>query len=678
MNRRNRFHWMALAFAGISLLCVNNAQALTVQEILTMSSQGLSEDVLVTVIRSSTELPELTEEDLATLKEANISDRVIEAIGQRKAELNPPSDSQENQENQETSQDSEQTKDSESEQEVVATDPNTTPALPVSSEVIGDNTILAPVETSNLPVIFRKFFKEAYETYIVQAEIARRYAELKDETDSERASDAELPKVEQWRVQIATAPISSLESCLALADEIKPGIHTSLGAALNQCIGLALDALNAPAMSAVYLDTALQSASTIQDYTGTFNVFLKNAHLTDYTSTAPELIFEHTADITEDSLQAFHYFIAYSLIYGPYPDTEKARSLLLSIQEGDVYFARSRILLATLAVRAPEFKFKTAAEYLQTAIKTLDNLKPQDNTSFELTNSAWLALARIAFENHAYDMASVFYQKVDTNSHHLKDALIENAWGELFSGHHAKALAITHALKSPWFKKTWLPDRQLIESSAWLGLCHYKRAETSLEELRQTALSDSSLLKAYMAQTPNRDFYNQVIQHAENPEGSALPERIYYRVISDSTFKILHHSVSRLSRERKQLSQYVGPAFTSWPKLQTVYDDAIRQRQLVISTYLAKIYENTLSELHALDISASQIAIEIRLARRHREAECLKIVAAGGECRTTHEVQEVTSIEKSDRDNYWTFDGEFWRDELHHYVSGVTSLCEKE
>ena len=669
MNRKIRSHWMTLAFAGISLLCATNAQALTVQEILTMSSQGLSEDVLVTVIRSSTDLPDLTEENVAALKDASISDRVIEAIGVRKAELNP----QESQDLQQGSKISET--DSVSQD---ATTPDTAPALPVSSDVIGDHTILAPVESSNLPVIFRKFFKDAYETYTVQAEIAKRYAALKTETDSERASDAELPKVEQWRNQIAISPISSLESCLAMADEIKPGTNTALGAALNQCIGLALDALNAPGMSAVYLDTALQSTASIPDYTETFRIFLKNAHLTDYTSTGPMQIYAHATEITEDGLQAFQYFIAYSLIYGPYPDIELAQQLLTQLKDGDIYYVRSRILLATLVVRAPEFRFKTAAEYLQSAIKTLEELKVQDNTTYELTNNAWLALARIAFENHAYDMAGAFYQKVDINSHHLKDALVESAWGQLFSGHHAEALSITHALHSPWFKKTWLPDRQLIEASAWLGLCNYSMAQSALENLRQTALADSSQLKAYMAQTPNRDFYNQVIQHAENPENSSLPEHIYYRVISDSTFKMLHHSVSRLGRERRQLSQYVGPAFTSWPKLQSVYDDAIHQRQQIIASYLAKIYENTLSELHALDISASQIAIEIRLAQRRKEADCLRIVAAGGECKSTQQTTQVSSIEKSDSENYWKFDGEFWRDELNHYVSGVTSLCENK
>ena len=101
----------------------------------------------------------------------------------------------------------------------------------------------------------------------------------------------------------------------------------------------------------------------------------------------------------------------------------------------------------------------------------------------------------------------------------------------------------------------------------------------------------------------------------------------------------------------------------------------ITLRQQIIATYLAKIYENTLSELHALDISASQIAIEIRLAQRRKEAECLRIVAAGGQCQSADQTPQVSSLEKSDSENYWTFDGEFWRDELHHYVSGVTSMC---
>lgn len=94
-----------------------------------------------------------------------------------------------------------------------------------------------------------------------------------------------------------------------------------------------------------------------------------------------------------------------------------------------------------------------------------------------------------------------------------------------------------------------------------------------------------------------------------------------------------------------------------------------------MSNIIAGIYEKTLTELHSLDISASQIAIEIRLAERQREAECLKIVAAGGKCESKSTLESAAAIQKSETDAYWNFDGEFWRDEIHYYVSGVSSMC---
>ena len=656
----------AACFLAVSMaFAPADAHALSLQDIIVMMQQGVSDDVIITVINGANDLPAMTKEDYQALNQAGVSMKVAAAVAKRRKVL-------------ETSGDAmaapatpapvvpEPVVPAPVVPEPVAPAPVVpepvvpAPVVPASSNTglvpilpEGENVILAPIESSNVPLVFRKFFEEAYEVYSVESEV---------------------PKVIGYRRQIDTQPISALESCLTLAEQSQAPLDTPLGAALNQCIGLALQKLNAPAMAAAYLDQALQSKAQLQDFTPTLEAFLVTAHASDYTSTAPLKIKEHAELVTDSGRHAYLYFIGYSLVYGPQPDPVLAKKLLSNVPKGTIYYPRARILLATLAVRAPEYKFKTAAEYLNEAIEALSGFE-DDNTAFELKNTAWLALARIAFENHAYDVADTFYRRVDIRSHHLRDALLEDAWGQLFAQNHANALALTHALRAPIFKKAWLPDLLLLEAGAYLGLCRYEMADHALEALRNTVLADASSLKEYLAQTPSRDYYNQVIRHAENPEKSALPASIYYRVINDNTFRAVHRSIRLLSQERAALSQHAGPAFTSLPQLQAVYDNAIAQRQQFMATLLAGIYDKAASELHALDISASQIAIEIRLAQRQREAACLKIVASGGQCETPHSVSDQVTFQKRDTDAFWTFDGEFWRDEIRAYVSGVSSLC---
>lgn len=702
-----------------------SASALTADEIIMMSKQGLPEEMLITIIKNATDLPP---RDLATrtqLENAGIDARVISAIfdtpaasplpdvpvtDEKKRTPAGPQDpladtalfddmpAQKNQtsasagrpddplrdagplpEDETTSQRS-RAKDTTPDQlpqaatpaqpEISASAPPAAPVLPA----IGDNTILAPVESSNVPLVFRKYFEEAYETYNVEAEVARRYAMLQSDTASERAYDAEVPRVIGYRNAIPENPVGSLESCLSLADKMKPSMDTPLGAALNQCIGLALEKLDAPAMAAAYLDRALQSKAKLSEFSATLEAFLRTAHISDYTSTDPLRIKDHAGEVSDSARQAFLYFIGYSLVYGPKPDTTLAKQILANVTGTSIYRARARILLATLAVRAPEFKFKTAAEYLNEALRTLETL--ESGEAFELRNTAWLALARIAFENHAYDMADTFYRNVDVNSHHLRNAMLENAWGMVFAQKFPQALALSHALRAPSFRLAWLPDLQLLEASAFLGLCRYDQAEHALEALKHDVLSQGNALRTYMARVPQKDYYNQILRHADATDASMMPDLAYRRVLSDSVFRALHRSLRLLSDERQALSQHVGPGFLSWPKLQAVYDEMILQRQQYMSVVLSGIFDSALTELHALDISASQIAIEIRLARRQREAECLKIVAAGGQCKQAQTQQDGATFTKRANEAYWTFDGEFWRDELWSMMSGITSVCE--
>ena len=628
MGRLIRTLCMAAACVGTLCAGASGAWAITVAELAALADQGKDSAAMMAAISQDLDVPQLSDGDIENLRSHGVPDEVISALQARNVS---------------------------------------------QTDNYGGIPMVAPVESSNLPVVLRKFFQDTYETYIIESEVARRYAQLKDETASERASDAELPKVELWRQRIDDNPLGALEACLAMAENFKPDAKSALHAALSQCIGLALDKLDAPAMSAAYLDEALQSDYKAPEYAKTLAVFLKNAHQTEYSSSAPLRIYEHTDEVDSAQRQSFMYFIAYNLVYGPETDPARALEILSKMETGDIYYARALLLAATLLVRAPDFKFKTAADLLQTALTELDKIN--DSATFELTNMAWLALARIAFENHAYDMADAFYRKVDINSHHLRDVIVEDAWGRLFSGHHAEALAMTHALEAPYFDKVWAPDKQVIEAAAYLGLCRYDQAAGTLSVFRENALSDAARLKAYLAQTPARDFYGQIVSHAQNPDTSALPGRIYYRVLADHEFNRVHRRIRKLGEERRQMGQYVGAGFTHWPGLQAKYDEEIAQRQQLMATILSRVYDKALSELHALDITASQIAIEIKLAQRRREAECLRIVAAGGQCETEIIESSEASFTKRDNEVFWNFNGEFWRDEILHYVSGVTSMC---
>lgn len=719
MKRWIRTLITSLVLAGAVSLVPCDVKALSLQEILVMSGQGLSEDVLITVINSSNDIPRLGPEDYEALTGAGLTTKTVDAIAARRKALDEQSAAQESDQADaagdkadagtevettpndvaenapeteqepaqetapETSAENAQTEPDEDSSE--STQPQAVDAAPAETaaletdvslvpiQAVGDDTVLAPIESSNVPIVFRKFFEEAYETYSVQAEVARRYARLRDETASERAYDSEVPKVLGYIRQISENAVGSLESCLALEETIHPSMDTPLGAALNECIGLALYTLNAPGMASVYLDQALQSKAKLKDFSSMLETFLKAAHEADYTSTDPMRILAHFKEQALSGQAELLYFEGYSLVYGPQPDEKLAIQLLSNIPKGTIYYAKAQVMLATLAVRAPGYRFKSAAEHLNSALEALKD--DESKEAYEIRNTVWLALGRIAYENKAFDAADAFYRRVDVNSHHLKESILENAWGQLFAKHPSQVLSLTHSLRAPMFEKSWMPDLLLLEAGAWLGLCRYSQAQKALEALRSETISEANALKEYMAQTPSRDYYNQLMRHAEDPVNSRHPGTIYRRVISDLTFKSVHHSIRVLSSERRALSEHTGAGFGSLPKLQKVYDEAIAQRQQYMSTVISGIYEDALTELHNLDISSSQIAIEIRLAERRREAECLKITAAGGKCSMAEETAGTTGLSKRENEAYWTFDGEFWRDEIRSYVSGVSSMC---
>ncbi|MCL2326203.1 MAG: hypothetical protein FWC40_06905, partial [Proteobacteria bacterium] len=550
--------------------------------------------------------------------------------------------------------------------------PDEADSPPSLHSIVMQDVILAPLETSNLPRILETFFQEMRTTYDVQSEVARRYAGLQAATADERVADAYLSAVARHRETITRAPQASLESCLALQNEIRPEPGTPLGASLNQCIGLALYALGAPTMAAIYLDEALGSNTQVDAYSETFERFLSAARTTGYVSANPLRIKAHADAVTGSVRTAFLYFMGYSLVFGPNPDPTLAKQILANIQPGDISYPKAQILTATLNIRGPEFRFKSAAENLERALKALSTLKGDE--SFQLTNTAWLMLARIAFENHAYEASDAFYRRVDVRSHQLRHAILENAWGHVFSKNYAGALSLTHALHAPVFRDTWLADVFLIEASAYLGLCRYSQAMHSLEALRASYLAQAPQIQSFISATPARDYYNLLQTHARGPK--TLPEHAFARILSDRRFYALHRILTQLASERAALIARGDGRLAGIDSLLSVYDEALSKRRQYMSALLGQILDATLSELHAIDITATQLSIEIRMAQRAREAECLQKSAAGEVCRHEDDAQSMPpTYNKRDQDAFWRFDGEFWRDEWLFYVSGLGSLC---
>lgn len=678
-----------------AIAVVPEASALSVSDIESMSAQGMGDDVLIQIISLTSDLPPFSKEDYAHMRAAGVSAKVIAALAKRRHALQNAEPVEQTAPGLEIGRTSTLPETTDGSLEDGASDvleadgPSAAPDSPNAvqdasdghfGDIVSDvsaserEVILAPVENSNLPLIMRKFFAETYDAYLVQAEVSRRYAALQSATADEIAHDSELPRIAAYRALIQTDARAALGACLSLQADVRPMPKSLAAAALNQCIGEALHALGIYAMGAAYLDLALQAPAPVEDYSDTFRKFLDASHRTEYLSSNPFPIKARASLIEDGDKNAFHYFVAYSFVHGAQPDPELARKTIRQITPGDIYHVRGQILLASLDLRAPDYKFKSAAEALQKALSTVTALKGDEPRRLE--NLIWLTLGRIAYENHAYAEADAFYRRVDVTSHQFVEAIVENAWNRLFAGHPEETLSLTHALRAPRFENTWLPDVLLLEAAAYLKLCRYDQAAQALDALKVRYLDTATEIARFAANVPQRDYYNQVMIHARHAAETQMPARLFDRIVSDYGFYSLHTSLQTLTQESRTLSDQLGGGLSGMDILRKAYEDAILTRQQAMGVRIAGIMEDARAKLHALDITATQMSIDIRLAKRAREAACLKIVASGGVCQQESSSEGAPAYSKRDADAFWTFEGEFWRDELLYYQSGLTRLCE--
>ncbi len=149
------------------------------------------------------------------------------------------------------------------------------------------------------------------------------------------------------------------------------------------------------------------------------------------------------------------------------PPEEKLRALSSSFFESGQYAKAQYVLGLTLLSDPAEalMRFERARE--DPALKDLANM----------------AIARVHYENHAYDKALAAYESVTRFTPLWEASLLERSDVYLAMQQDGDALGVLEAFKHPYFAKGFSPEVGINRAVAYFRNCQWDRATTALEGL---------------------------------------------------------------------------------------------------------------------------------------------------------------------------------------------------
>jgi tetratricopeptide (TPR) repeat protein len=397
-----------------------------------------------------------------------------------------------------------------------------------------------------------------------------------------------------------------------------------------------------------------------------------NALLTDYLAAYYE---RFPRDVPERFRDAYAYLVGrhfYKTL-----DYNKAQDLLGFVSRRSDRYTRSQYILGIVHVANYDAKkavasFKNVLRVLETK-KREDELEEREEKLYELTQ---LAMARVFYSTGSYDTSLKYYAKIPRKSNNWLNVLFETSWAYFQIDRYNKALGNLLTLNSPFFRDAYFPEGPILAGVIYFYNCKYKRVRDVLEDFKEeyepligtiTELREQKQDPLMMLQ------FFQDIQKGEVDLDDRL-RRIVAAAREDRQLQAKIDLIGTIQREQKRYEN-LSSSFrdTELGKfLKNTLQQELGVAQGEAGTRIDQRLASVVDDLRGLSTQRKEILFEVTRAEKGEIEADLR----AGMVLEANETDDP-SVDISDEELYWTFDGEYWKDELGYYVFSLNTECKR-
>ncbi|MBT9557095.1 MAG: tetratricopeptide repeat protein [Myxococcales bacterium] len=365
----------------------------------------------------------------------------------------------------------------------------------------------------------------------------------------------------------------------------------------------------------------------------------------------------------------FNYFLGE--FFYDYNNFTKALDFFAAVSSDAPEYPRA--LYLTGLVQTQNNLYKSAVENFQRAINATETL---DDVDPEVRTLSYLALARIAYEAENFDAAVYYYRKVPTDSPKLATAFYESAWTFFLKGDYERALGTFQALHSPYFQHFFYPELWILEATIYVNLCYVERAEQSIKQFDERVSALSIPLKKMVQElrTP-QDYWNALVGIVEGAPTFQLDKRLVRPVLANVEFYNLYRTVRQIEKEEAYVTgEQAGLGQFGTDLLAKL--GALRQSRLnEAGIKVQQLMKQVEAELAEYAVKKTELEIDITTQRTDLEMQKLQGGTAPEEA--VGEAGGSQAIAGGDS-MAWKYEGEYWGDEIRGFRSKLTSRCAKQ
>lgn len=277
-------------------------------------------------------------------------------------------------------------------------------------------------------------------------------------------------------------------------------------------------------------------------------------------------------------------------------------------------------------------------------------------------------LARVQFAAKDYKKADLTYLDIPKESFVWPEILFEEAWNSYYQRNYNRTLGKLISYKAPVFDFIFKPETEVLKALSYMKMCLYDDANKAVDDFYNELLKPSRELRQFLLARKNdyRFYYNLMAEHEEN--------KVSHQPLIDNVLKSIRRDGAYLEMKGALLAS-LGEYNELRKKPKTGMRDALiknvrtlaEEYRTTLGAYIRAGMVNKYAELYNAFQGMSYIKLEVLAQRKER---LYQTDTVPGKKRG-----DVKYIERNDKQYFWTFNGEFWADELGDYVFALRSEC---
>lgn len=277
--------------------------------------------------------------------------------------------------------------------------------------------------------------------------------------------------------------------------------------------------------------------------------------------------------------------------------------------------------------------------------------------------------ARAKFAAGNYEKANLSFLDLDKSSYIWPEILFEEAWNSFYLRDYNRTLGKLVTYKAPILDFIFNPEIDVLRALTYMELCLWEDSNKVVDKFYSTNERDYEGLKNFIRKHGKdyRDYYLLAKSRRDGAiRGNSLINKVLKSITRDPAYLELYDSFLKGRDELEIVKNLNIPNFKKILQI-NLKESMLLQRDL-IGAYVKSQMDIYSQQVNQAFIDMSYIKLEV-LERK-------KTSLYNPDYNMNRGRGNLANLKRTDKQYFWTFNGEFWADELGDYVFSLKSECQ--